>query len=210
MRVALAIKRVADFCAAALGLVLLSPILVLVGLIIRLESPGPALFKQERLGQAGEPFTFLKFRTMVDGNDPSIHQEYVRELITQGSESLKGDTGSFKIENDPRVTRFGRILRRTSVDELPQLINVLIGDMSLVGPRPPLRYEVKLYSPRALRRLECRPGITGLWQVSGRCETTFDEMVALDIEYAERWSLGLDLKILVRTIPVVFGRKGAW
>ena len=209
-RVALAVKRVADFCASALGLVLLSPILLLIGLIVRMESPGPALFRQERIGQGSVPFTFYKFRTMADGNDPAIHQKYVRQLITQGSEDLKGDTGSFKIENDPRVTRFGRILRRTSIDELPQLLNVLAGDMSLVGPRPPLRYEVELYSARALRRLECRPGITGLWQVSGRCQTTFDEMVGLDIEYVDDWSLGLDLRILARTVPVVFGRKGAW
>ena len=175
-----------------------------------MESSGPALFRQERLGKNGAPFTFYKFRTMVDGNDPSIHQKYVEQLITQGSEAAKGDTGSFKIGNDPRVTRFGRILRRTSIDELPQLINMLLGDMSLVGPRPPLRYEVELYSARAMRRLEVRPGITGLWQVSGRCQTTFDEMVDLDIEYVDNWSLGLDAKIILRTIPVVFGRKGAW
>ncbi len=209
-RGAFALKRVADVCVSMIGLFLLSPILLLIGLIVRMESRGPALFRQERLGKNGAPFTFYKFRTMVDGNDPSIHKHYVSQLITGGSETLKGDTGSFKLENDPRVTRFGRILRRTSVDELPQLLNVLVGTMSLVGPRPPLKYEVELYSDRACRRLECRPGITGLWQVSGRCQTTFDEMVELDIEYVDNWSLGLDLRILARTIPVVFGRKGAW
>ncbi len=209
-RIPLAIKRVADTCASALGLLLLSPVLLLIGLIVRMESSGPALFRQERIGQGGVPFTFYKFRTMEDGNDSSIHQDYVRQLITEGSEDLKGDTGSFKIEDDPRVTRFGRILRRTSLDELPQLLNVLVGDMSLVGPRPPLQYEVELYSDYALRRLECKPGITGLWQVSGRCQTTFDEMVELDVEYVDSWSLGLDLRILARTVPVVFGREGAW
>jgi len=209
-RVARAAKRVVDVLCAAVGLVVLMPLLLLIGLIVRLESPGPSLFRQERLGKDGEPFTFYKFRTMVNGNDSAIHRRYVRRLITQGSGDLKGDTGSFKIENDPRVTRFGRILRRTSLDELPQLLNVLAGDMSLVGPRPPLRYEVELYSNRAHRRLECLPGITGLWQVSGRCQTTFDEMVELDIEYVDGWSLGLDLRILARTVPVVFGRKGAW
>jgi len=209
-RIPLAIKRVGDFVVSAFGLVILWPILLLIGLIVRMESSGPALFRQERIGLGGVPFTFYKFRTMEDGNDPSIHKDYVRRLITQGSEDLKGDTGSFKIEDDPRVTRFGRILRRTSLDELPQLLNVFLGDMSLVGPRPPLQYEVELYSDYALRRLECRPGITGLWQVSGRCQTTFDEMVELDVEYVDSWSLGLDLRILARTVPVVFGRKGAW
>jgi lipopolysaccharide/colanic/teichoic acid biosynthesis glycosyltransferase len=191
-------------------LIVLAPFLLLIGVIVRIESSGPALFRQERIGKNGAPFTFYKFRTMAHGNDPTIHQKYVEQLITQGSEACKGDTGSFKIGNDPRVTRFGRILRRTSIDELPQLINMLLGDMSLVGPRPPLGYEAELYSARAMRRLEVRPGSTGLWQVSGRCETTFDEMVDLDIEYVDNWSLGLDAKIILRTIPVVFGRKGAW
>jgi len=209
-RVQYALKRVLDACLSALGLLVLSPLLLVVGVLLRLETPGPALFRQERIGRGGVPFTFYKFRTMVDGNDPSIHRKYVRELIEHGSDALKGDTGSFKIENDPRVTRVGRVLRRTSIDELPQLLNVLKGEMSLVGPRPPLPYEAELYSARARRRLECLPGITGLWQVSGRCQTTFDEMVELDIEYQDNWSVGLDLSILARTIPVVLGRKGAW
>jgi lipopolysaccharide/colanic/teichoic acid biosynthesis glycosyltransferase len=203
-------KRFIDVCVASIGLVVLAPFLLVIGLFIRLESPGPALFRQIRLGKDAAPFTFYKFRTMSDGNDPTIHMKYVADLITCGSEDLKGDTGSFKIEDDPRVTRIGRVLRQTSIDELPQLINVLFGEMSLVGPRPPLPYEAELYSEHARRRLDCTPGITGLWQVSGRCQTTFDEMVALDVEYMERWSLGLDLSILARTVPVVFGRKGAW
>lgn len=203
-------KRVLDVVACGLGLALLSPFLLLIAIMVRLESPGPAFFRQERLGKNGRPFTFYKFRTMRDGNDPAIHRAYVASLITKPSEELKGDGGSFKIEHDPRVTRVGAFLRRTSIDELPQLLNVLRGDMSLVGPRPPISYEVELYNERAMRRLECRPGITGLWQVSGRCETTFDEMVELDIRYIDSWSFLLDLQILLRTPGAVFDGKGAW
>lgn len=205
-----AVKRAIDVVAAALGLAVLSPLLLLIATAVRLESPGPALFRQVRIGKDGRPFEFFKFRTMTDGNDPGIHRSYVEKLITRPSEELKGDTGSFKIENDPRLTRLGRFLRRASLDELPQLLNVLAGEMSLVGPRPPLAYEVELYSDRAMRRLECTPGITGLWQVSGRCLTTFDEMVDLDIEYVDNWSLGLDMKILARTLPTVVSGRGAW
>jgi lipopolysaccharide/colanic/teichoic acid biosynthesis glycosyltransferase len=207
---ALAVKRSIDVLVSALGLVVLSPFLLLIAVAVRLESHGPALFRQVRLGKNGQPFTFYKFRTMVDGNDPSLHRRYVERLITRPSEELKGDTGSFKIEHDPRVTKVGGFLRRTSLDELPQLLNVLNGEMSLVGPRPPLVYEAELYSERASRRLECTPGITGLWQVSGRCLTTFDEMVELDIEYIESWSLGLDMAILARTLPAVINGGGAF
>lgn len=207
---AMGVKRSIDVIVASLGLIALSPLLLLIGLAVRLESPGPALFRQVRLGRGARPFVFYKFRTMRDGNDSDIHKRYVEELITRPSEELKGGSGSFKIEDDPRLTRIGRFLRRTSLDELPQLLNVLAGEMSLVGPRPPLAYEVELYSERARRRLECTPGITGLWQVSGRCLTTFDEMVDLDIEYIDNWSLGLDLAILARTVPTVVSGRGAW
>lgn len=207
---ALAMKRAIDVLVSALGLVVLSPLLLLIAAAVRLESSGPSLFRQVRLGKNGQPFTFYKFRTMVDGNDPGVHRRYVERLITRPSEELKGDTGSFKLEHDPRVTRIGGFLRRTSLDELPQLLNVLNGEMSLVGPRPPLVYEAELYSERASRRLECTPGITGLWQVSGRCLTTFDEMVDLDIEYIESWSLGLDMAILARTFPAVINGGGAF
>jgi lipopolysaccharide/colanic/teichoic acid biosynthesis glycosyltransferase len=207
---ALAVKRSIDVLVSALGLAVLSPFLLLIAVAVRLESHGPALFRQVRLGKNGQPFTFYKFRTMVDGNDPSVHRRYVERLITRPSEELKGDTGSFKLEHDPRVTKVGGFLRRTSLDELPQLLNVLNGEMSLVGPRPPLVYEAELYSERASRRLECTPGITGLWQVSGRCLTTFDEMVELDIEYIESWSLGLDMAILARTLPAVINGGGAF
>lgn len=204
------LKRALDVTVSLAALVLFSPVLVLTGILIMIESPGPALFKQTRLGRDGRRFSFYKFRTMLVDNDPAIHQAYVQQLITQCSDSLKGQGGSYKLEHDPRVTRVGRVLRKTSMDELPQLLNVLAGDMSLVGPRPPLPYEAALYSDRAWERLACLPGMTGLWQVSGRCETTFEQMVELDIEYIRRWSLGLDLSILFRTISVVLGRKGAW
>jgi lipopolysaccharide/colanic/teichoic acid biosynthesis glycosyltransferase len=207
--VQLAIKRAIDVVLGTTALVLLSPLMLVVAAIVRLESPGPVVFRQERLGKGGLPFTFYKFRTMTYHNDAAIHREYVKRLITAGSDKLRGDTGTFKLENDPRVTRSGRVLRRLSIDELPQLLNVLNGEMSLVGPRPPLRYEAELYSARAMRRLACTPGITGLWQVSGRCRTTFDEMVELDLRYIDEWSVWLDFKILARTLPAVFSRKGA-
>jgi lipopolysaccharide/colanic/teichoic acid biosynthesis glycosyltransferase len=205
-----AIKRVADLCLALVGTVLISPALVLIAALVKVDSPGPVLFVQQRIGKDGRPFTFLKFRTMEHGNDPEIHRDYVSALICEESSELKSEGGSYKIEADPRVTQFGRILRRTSLDELPQLFNVLMGDMSLVGPRPPIDYEVELYGVRERGRLAVLPGMTGLWQVSGRCETTYQEMVDLDLRYIDSWSLLLDLKILFRTAGVVFGRKGAW
>jgi lipopolysaccharide/colanic/teichoic acid biosynthesis glycosyltransferase len=207
---ALAVKRALDVVGAVVGLVVLSPLFVLIALAIKRDSAGPVLFRQERLGKGGRPFEFYKFRTMVDGNDQSIHREYVSLLICSESEELKGETGAFKIEADPRVTRFGHILRRTSLDELPQLINVVLGDMSLVGPRPPIDYEVELYGPRERARFDVLPGITGLWQVSGRSQKTYQEMIDLDLRYIETWSLPLDLQILGKTVFVVLGRKGAW
>lgn len=210
MRVSRGAKRALDVVGASLGLVVLSPLLLVVAMAVRLETPGPAIFRQRRLGKDGRPFDFYKFRSMVDNNDPSIHRKYVEQLITAPCEELKGDTGAFKIERDPRVTKVGSFLRRTSIDELPQLMNVLRGEMSLVGPRPPLPYEARLYSRRAMRRLECKPGMTGLWQVSGRCMKTFDEMIELDIKYIENWSFRLDLEILIRTPQAVLGERGAW
>lgn len=203
-------KRVLDIVGATVGLALLSPVLALVAVAVRLDSPGSAVFRQQRIGRGGRPFTFYKFRTMRDGNDPAIHRAYTAALIKGETENLRGENGSFKIEADPRVTRLGRFLRRTSIDELPQLVNVLRGDMSLVGPRPPLDYEVALYSDRDHRRLGVTPGITGLWQVNGRCGTTFSEMVDLDLAYIDNWSLGLDLRIIARTFRAVLDRKGAW
>jgi len=208
--VALAVKRMIDFVLALIGLIVLSPVFVAIAMAIKSDSEGPVFFRQQRIGRFGRPFTFYKFRTMTHGNDPAIHREYVTSLIRDESEDLKGESGSYKIEADPRVTRLGRILRRTSLDELPQLINVVRGEMSLVGPRPPIGYEVDLYGSRERRRLEVLPGITGLWQVNGRCETTYQEMVDLDLLYIDAWSVVEDLKILGKTVGVVLNRKGAW
>jgi lipopolysaccharide/colanic/teichoic acid biosynthesis glycosyltransferase len=204
------LKRAVDLTVASAALVVLSPLLLLTAIAIKFDSRGPVVFRQRRLGKNGRPFVFLKFRTMFDGNDPAIHRAYVTKLMRDCTDELKGENGSFKIECDPRVTRVGRILRRTSIDELPQFVNVLRGEMSVVGPRPPVEYEAELYTDRERRRLEVLPGITGLWQVNGRCETTFDEMVDLDLAYVDTWSAGMDLKIMARTLGVVFDRKGAW
>ena len=205
-----AAKRLLDAFGSLIGLVVLSPLFAVIALLIRLDSPGPALFTQKRVGREGVPFTFYKFRTMCVDNDCAGHRSYVTKLIREGSDRLRGECGSFKIENDPRVTRVGRFLRSTSIDELPQLYNVLLGDMSLVGPRPPLDYEVELYNPWQRKRLAAVPGMTGLWQVSGRSRTTFDRMIELDIEYAETRTFAMDLRILWRTVFVLFDRKGAW
>jgi lipopolysaccharide/colanic/teichoic acid biosynthesis glycosyltransferase len=168
-------------------------------------------FKQQRVGERGKPFTMLKFRTMHVNNDSAIHKEFVSKLI-KGATPVGGDGGNaaFKIVNDPRVTPIGRLLRKSSLDELPQLWNVLRGDMSLVGPRPPLSYEVEQYKPWHYRRvLEAKPGITGLWQVSGRSRTNFDDMVRLDLRYAKNPSAWMDIKILLATPKAVISGKGA-
>jgi lipopolysaccharide/colanic/teichoic acid biosynthesis glycosyltransferase len=206
----LAAKRALDILGAAFGLVVLAPLFAVIAAWIRLDSPGPAIFRQQRVGQDGVPFTFYKFRSMCVGNDCESHRTYMTRLIRQGGENLRGENGSYKIEADPRVTRVGHMLRRTSIDELPQLYNVLRGEMSLVGPRPPLPYEVELYTREQWKRLESLPGMTGLWQVSGRAQTTFGRMVELDIEYAETRTFWMDLRILLRTVSVVLDRKGAW
>lgn len=205
-----ALKRSLDLFGALVGGLLISPLLLALAVAVKLDSPGPVLFRQRRIGQGGRPFTFYKFRTMQHNNDPEIHKDYVSALIREESEELKGDGGSYKIEADPRVTRLGRLLRRTSLDELPQLFNVLRGDMSLVGPRPPIDYEVELYGERELGRLAVLPGMTGLWQVSGRAQTTYQQMVDLDLEYIRTWSFLLDLRILAKTVGVVLVRRGAW
>jgi exopolysaccharide biosynthesis polyprenyl glycosylphosphotransferase len=203
-----ALKRVMDVCAAVLLLVCLAPVFLLCALAIRIDSPGPVFFRQQRVGHAGRLFSMLKFRSMRTGADPAVHREYVVAYIT-GQVRPDAQQGIYKLAGDPRVTRVGAWLRRTSLDELPQLWNVLRGEMSLVGPRPPLPYEVEHYQPAHLVRLHAKPGITGLWQVSGRNRTTFEQMVALDAEYIRRRSLSLDLQILVKTIPVVVLRADA-
>jgi lipopolysaccharide/colanic/teichoic acid biosynthesis glycosyltransferase len=212
-------KRIIDIAGSIVGLVLFSPFFLAAAALIRLTSPGPVLFRQERVGLCGKKFLFLKFRTMYVGNDPRVHQEYVEKLIAGkvggGNGNGDGNGGGtqpvFKITNDKRVTRIGRLLRKTSLDELPQFINVLLGDMSLVGPRPPIPYEVKNYDIwHRCRVMEVKPGITGLWQVMGRSTTSFDEMVRLDIKYSREWSFLLDLKILVMTPWAVLKGKGAY
>jgi lipopolysaccharide/colanic/teichoic acid biosynthesis glycosyltransferase len=178
-----------------------------VATLIKLTSRGQVFFKQRRVGQFGQEFTFIKFRSMVVNNDPDIHRKYVEALI----QNKAGGNGEFKIKNDPRVTPIGRFLRRTSLDELPQFLNTLKGDMSLVGPRPPIPYEMEKYALWHRRRvLEAKPGITGIWQVHGRSRTTFDEMVRMDLRYIRNRSFWLDLKLLLKTPYAVLKGNGAY
>jgi lipopolysaccharide/colanic/teichoic acid biosynthesis glycosyltransferase len=208
-RVSGGMKRVMDVVGSVAALILASPVLLGIAIAIKVTSEGPVFFRQRRIGQYGTPFVFLKFRSMKTDNDASSHKEYVQKLIAGRAESHVDGNGNgvFKLTKDPRITRVGTFLRRTSLDELPQFINVLRGDMSLVGPRPPVPYEVEAYDVWHRRRLlEAKPGITGLWQVSGRCRVKFDDMVRLDLQYARTWSPWEDIKILVRTpAAVVFG-----
>ena len=204
-------KRGLDVVGSLILLVVLSPLLLLIAALVKLSSHGPVFFRQVRIGQIMKPFTMLKFRTMYSGTDHRVHHEFVSRFIkASGQVHEPGKNGFFKLTNDPRVTPVGRILRKTSLDELPQLWNVLRGDMSLVGPRPPLPYELEQYKPWHRRRiLEAKPGITGLWQVAGRSRTTFDEMVRLDLRYARTRSLWTDIKILLATPAAVISGKGA-
>jgi len=212
-------KRLVDIVGSISLLVLLSPIVAIIAAGIKLTSRGPVHFQQKRIGEHGMPFTLLKFRTMHLNNDASEHKEYVRQFIaghavkhpTNGNGNGHGNNdGIFKLANDPRITPVGSFLRRSSLDELPQLVNVLRGEMSLVGPRPPLPYELEAYAPWHRRRvLEAKPGITGLWQVYGRSRVGFDDMVRLDLRYAQNCSPWLDLKILLQTPRAVFGGNGA-
>jgi len=207
------LKRCIDIVSSGLLLVFLSPFLAAIALAIRLTSKGPAIFEQERLGQFGKVFKLLKFRTMYANNDPKIHREYVQRFIAGETENDKQSEAGpvvYKITNDPRVTPIGKFLRKASLDEFPQLWNVLRGEMSLVGPRPPLPYEFEIYDIWHRRRvLEVKPGVTGLWQVSGRSRTCFDEMVRLDLRYSQSWSLWLDLKIILATPLAIVAGEGA-
>lgn len=190
-------KRALDFVVATVALVLSSPVIVLAALLIRLESPGPILYRHRRLGRDGQPITVLKFRSMRDGADappPERHAEFHE---------------TFKLQSDPRVTRVGRLLRKSSIDELPQLVNVLAGSLSMVGPRPIVEGELAKYGDAAPTLLAVKPGITGLWQVSGRSALSYEERVALDLEYARRRSLAFDVWIMIRTIPAILRGTGA-
>lgn len=209
----LAVKRMIDVVGALAGMVLLSPLLLVTALAVAVSSPGPIIFRQTRIGRHGSPFCFYKFRSMASNADDSVHRDYVTNLIQGNLETVnQGDAAKpvFKMKSDPRVTRIGRIIRKTSIDELPQLLNVLKGEMSLVGPRPPLPYEVEKYQSWHLRRvLEAKPGITGVWQVEGRSKVPFEDMVRMDLWYSRNWSLMLDLRILLKTVKVVFQCSGA-
>ena len=204
------IKRGLDVIGSSMLLALLAPLLLVIAAAVKLKSNGPVFFEQERMGQKMKPFKMLKFRTMHANADHKLHHEYVTRFIQSGNDAQAGDARIFKLTNDPRVTPIGSFLRKTSLDELPQLLNVLRGDMSLVGPRPPLPYEVEQYKSWHCRRvLDAKPGITGLWQVTGRSRTTFDEMVRLDLRYARTCSIWTDIKILLATPAAVFSGKGA-
>lgn len=217
----LSLKRVLDVVLSLIALILFAPLFLIIAIAIKLDSPGPVIYCQKRVRGNQDPMTphaeenvfdFYKFRSMYVNADPSIHQNFVREYINGNTKINNGtkEKPLYKMKDDPRITRVGRFIRQTSLDELPQLINVLKGDMSLVGPRPALPYEVMHYSAEDRQRLTPQAGLTGLWQVSGRTTLTFREMIRLDIEYAQRRSLALDLKILLKTLPAIISRHGAW
>jgi exopolysaccharide biosynthesis polyprenyl glycosylphosphotransferase len=204
------LKRFIDIAGSSVLLLMLTPLFAIIALMIKLHSKGPALFRQIRIGQNGKPFSFWKFRSMYVGSDTAIHKEYVTKFISR-EDSVTQPEAIYKLVNDPRVTPIGRFLRKTSLDELPQLWNVLCGEMSLVGPRPALPYELKVYALWHHRRIfNAKPGITGLWQVTGRSRTTFNEMVRLDLRYAQQWSIWLDFKILLQTPKAVLMGEGAY
>jgi lipopolysaccharide/colanic/teichoic acid biosynthesis glycosyltransferase len=213
-------KRCIDLSLAALVLILLLPVLLLIAVLIKIDSYGPVFFTHERVGAKrlqvqGKAtwvvgnFRMHKFRSMVQNADSALHEAYIRDFVEGRVQPNEGPEGKFKLTNDPRVTRIGKVLRRTSLDELPQLLNVLKGQMSLVGPRPVPPYEVACYRPGDHKRLTALPGITGLWQVNGRCRVSFEEMIDMDLEYIKNASLRLDLQILFQTIPAVLCGRGA-
>jgi exopolysaccharide biosynthesis polyprenyl glycosylphosphotransferase len=204
------VKRTSDILIALCTLMLFAPVWLLIALVIKLDSDGPIFYVQERVGMDGRIFPVYKFRTMRIGSDEEIHKEYQRKFIAGREEANLGnaDRPTYKLHNDPRITRIGRVLRRLSLDEVPQLLNVLRGDMSVVGPRPPIPYEVEAYELWHRKRLDMKPGLTGLWQVSGRNRLPFEEMVRLDLFYIENWSVLFDIKIILRTVLVIFRGDG--
>lgn len=209
------LKRFIDIVGSLAALALFLPLFVVIPVLIKLTSRGPVLYKQDRFGRYGKKFVFMKFRSMYVNNNDSIHREYIKKFITKQGIQTAGNNKMteeiFKIRDDPRVTPLGKFLRRTSLDEFPQFINVLKGEMSLVGPRPPIPYELENYNAwHRYRLFGTKPGITGLWQVKGRSKTTFDDMVRLDIEYIRNWSIWLDFKIILQTPLAVLTGKGAY
>jgi lipopolysaccharide/colanic/teichoic acid biosynthesis glycosyltransferase len=215
-----AAKRCLDVILGGLVVILLLPLMLLIAVLIKLDSPGPVFFTQERVGARRQwlgrqaiwiirNFTMYKFRSMVQNADSAVHEAYIRDFVEGRARPSAENGGKFKLTNDPRVTRVGRFLRKFSLDELPQLFNVLKGDMSLVGPRPVPPYEAACYGNSHQKRLAALPGITGFWQVNGRCQVPFEEMIRMDIKYIQNASLWLDLKILCLTIPAVLSRRGA-
>lgn len=196
-------KRVMDLVLASILLIVLSPLFAVVAVAIRVTSPGPAIFRQTRLGLDRRPFTVFKFRSMRVDADPAIHHRFLLHEMELAAAGKIRSIEHFKVTDDDRVTTVGGIIRRLSIDELPQLVNVVRGEMSLVGPRPDMDYGLDSYEPHQFRRFDVLPGITGLWQVSGRSRLSYPEMLDLDAQYAESWSLTQDVKILLRTIPVL-------
>ena len=201
-------RRALDVGVAAIVLLLMAPVMAVVALTVRLSSPGPVFFRQRRLGRSMRPFTVLKFRTMRADADSALHRDYVRSLIGTDAPENPPDN-LYKLVVDPRVTKVGRFLRSWSLDEIPQLWNVLRGEMSLVGPRPALPHETEAWDPLLSQRLRVKPGITGMWQVNGRSESSFEDYTRLDLYYVDNWSPATDLAILAKTIPVVLARRGA-
>jgi lipopolysaccharide/colanic/teichoic acid biosynthesis glycosyltransferase len=199
------VKRAVDLALASLALLVLAPLLAVVWLAVRCTSPGPAIFRQQRLGLRERPFTMYKFRSMRTDADDAVHRDYVRGMLAGRAEAV---AGIYKLVEDPRVTPVGAVLRRTSLDELPQLVNVVRGQMSLVGPRPVLDWEAELFPAGSRARFEVRPGLTGLWQVSGRNRLTMLQALDLDVEYVRRRTLWLDLAIILKTVPAQL-RRGA-
>jgi exopolysaccharide biosynthesis polyprenyl glycosylphosphotransferase len=209
-RLSVSAKSMIDFIGSLFAIIIFSPIFLIIAAAIKIDSQGPVFFRQKRLGINGKPFDVMKFRSMKTNADSNTHKDYIEKYIhEQNNAAIK--PGVYKLTNDSRITKVGNFIRKTSLDELPQFINVLKGDMSLVGPRPPIPYEYDIYDIWHRRRLlSCKPGITGLWQITGRSRTTFDEMVRLDLRYISEWSLWLDLKIIFKTPRAVLGGKGAY
>lgn len=199
------LKRIFDIIFSITGMILFIPFIIIVSILIKLESKGPVFYRQQRIGENGKLFTYLKFRTMYVDADITLQREYLKEILSRGKEQPL-----YKLVDDPKITKVGKILRKTSFDELPQFINIFMGDMSIVGPHPLIPYELDISREIPKERLKVKPGITGLWQTSGRGDVTFDDMIKMDIEYIKNQSLLLDLKIMLKTIPIAITGKAAY